>query len=133
MIAKSKASEVGPAAGTYVKLQDAFYAEQNFVTKDADSMGYTLPGTITSGKGTTANFEYKIARETDVVWSGTSLVSLNDCVSTSTWTVTSTVSGSDNVLNHATAMSDETNCLALTPNFHKIGTGKAAGSTPPAQ
>ena len=28
MIAKSKASEVGPAAGSYVKLQNAFIAEK---------------------------------------------------------------------------------------------------------
>jgi len=29
MIAKSKASEVGPAAGTYVKMQQAYMLENN--------------------------------------------------------------------------------------------------------
>jgi len=52
MIAKSKASEVGPAAGTYVKLQDAYAAEQSSLGTWA-AIGYSAPG-----NGTTTNFEY---------------------------------------------------------------------------
>ncbi|MBQ3840852.1 MAG: type II secretion system protein, partial [Fibrobacter sp.] len=43
MIAKSKASEVGPAAGTYVKLQDAYFSEKNKFG-GWELIGYVAPG-----------------------------------------------------------------------------------------
>ena len=43
MIAKSKASEVGPAAGTYVKLQESYALEKNAVG-GWSAIGYTAPG-----------------------------------------------------------------------------------------
>ena len=45
MIAKSKASEVGPAAGTYVKLQDAYASEANKIGS------WKLIGSLTGGLG----------------------------------------------------------------------------------
>ena len=44
MIAKSKASEVGPAAGTYVKLQDAYFAETNSLG-NWSTIGYKMAST----------------------------------------------------------------------------------------
>ena len=45
MIAKSKASEVGPAAGTYVKLQDAYVAEQGTKVGTWKDIGYVMRNT----------------------------------------------------------------------------------------
>lgn len=59
MIAKSKASEVGPAAGTYVKLQDAYASENNTVGTWA-SIGYIAPGAKAASEdsSTTSAFSY---------------------------------------------------------------------------
>lgn len=59
MIAKSKASEVGPAAGTYVKLQDAYASESGTVGL-WPAIGYIAPGAKSSSDdtGTTAAFTY---------------------------------------------------------------------------
>ena len=55
MIAKSKASEVGPAAGTYVKLQDAYVAESGIYVGNWTTIGYNMPGSnnFTYAQGTT--------------------------------------------------------------------------------
>ena len=53
MIAKSKASEVGPAAGTYVKLQQAYFSESN-KAGGWQLIGYMAPGENSS----TTNFSY---------------------------------------------------------------------------
>src|SRR5574344_2818150 len=53
MIAKSKASEVGPAAGTYVKMQQAYISEAVAIGKWG-IIGYKAPG---DASGTT-NFAY---------------------------------------------------------------------------
>ncbi|MCI5601851.1 MAG: prepilin-type N-terminal cleavage/methylation domain-containing protein, partial [Hallerella sp.] len=42
MIAKSKASEVGPAAGTYVKLQDAYISETSDSIGNWKAIGYQM-------------------------------------------------------------------------------------------
>ena len=48
MIAKSKASEVGPAAGTYLKLQDAYVSESNKIG-NWTLIGYVAPGASSAG------------------------------------------------------------------------------------
>ncbi len=131
MIAKSKASEVGPAAGTYVKLQDAYFTEANKVA-GAVSIGYTLPGkeddpkTDASSKSKTNNFLYQVVSTdtTTAIFSIDNKVALNDCVAhntagTGTWKVTSTVTSA--VLKHSAVVTGN-DCKALTPTFDKIGT-----------
>ena len=50
MIAKSKASEVGPSAGEYIKLQDAYVAETGVYYGSWELIGFTMP--------TSSNFDY---------------------------------------------------------------------------
>ena len=57
MIAKSKASEVGPAAGTYVKLQQAYAAESN-AAGGWTLIGYSAPGSVSGTTSSTSNFTY---------------------------------------------------------------------------
>lgn len=119
MIAKSKASEVGPAAGTYVKLQEAYASEQDKIGTWKE-IGYKSPAGK-SEEASTTNFKYApgTTAETDA-WSATSLVGLNDCEKGKIWKVgASYASSSGNVTFTAVGPGDD--CDDLTPNFNKIG------------
>lgn len=135
MIAKSKASEVGPAAGTYVKLQDAYASEANKIGS-WKLIGYVAPGsTSASTAGTTTNFYYSagtspaiaaddgvaIAGFNQVVWGAANIVALNDCgaqtnstaAASANWKITAKgATNGNSVLYKA-----ETNCTQLTPTF----------------
>ena len=139
MIAKSKASEVGPAAGTYVKLQDAYAAESNQLG-GWTLIGYTAPGTKGTKKYETTNFEYSSTPEWDATialtdagadmaggWIAKAKVALNDCKANETWTLD--VKGATAGVTYTNTISDATNCTPLTPSFSQIGT-KAAITTP---
>ena len=133
MIAKSKASEVGPAAGTYVKLQDAYASESNQLG-GWELIGYTAPGSKTSSTNfASANFTYtstpagnaSVALTTSGAamnggWIATANVALNDCPASATWTLN--VTGKTDGVTYAKVFSDATNCEPLTPNFKNIGT-----------
>jgi hypothetical protein len=116
-----------------VKLQDAYFSESNHVRNRA-IIGYTAPGTAKTSSvgGTTTNFDYSeqgdyadITIATDptnqLVWQAQARVKLNDCGTEDTWGVQATVSSAK--VTFATGLSDEANCLTLTPNFKNIGTG----------
>lgn len=140
MIAKSKASEVGPAAGTYVKLQDAYAAETGAVGKWAN-IGYIGPGTkgATAGTSNTTVFDYidNFAGTADGstmigsleddthAWEAKNKTALNDCAIQSSWTVKLSMgSASGNgsaVLYTAAAPDTNGDCGSLTPNFTNIG------------
>lgn len=127
MIAKSKASEVGPAAGTYVKLQDAYVAETGAYYGNFTKIGYEMPGK----NGLTSNFQYAQEGTYDAtngtaaftssavdVWSATNLLKLNDCAGNAkNWKLgISQASGTTNgQYNWKVTMG--TNCDALTPSF----------------
>jgi len=127
MIAKSKASEVGPAAGTYVKMQQAYVSEAVAIGP-WDMIGYKAPGT---GNKTT-NFAYagfttgatvELATGKNSAWTATNNTKLNDCASAANWVVdvaaaTGTVSAGEAVFN---AVVSGTGCSELTPNFKTIG------------
>ena len=138
MIAKSKASEVGPAAGTYVKLQQAYFAES------LKAGGWTLIGYTAPGNGAvTTNFVYGIggiAENTSadvssatVGWTADNLANLNECTkgeqtagkNTATdanWKVSVTQgTGTSNQDLVFTATVKAGGCTALTPTFDKIG------------
>ncbi len=129
MIAKSKASEVGPAAGTYVKLQQAFVAEKN-TYGGWTAIGYTAPGksaTNTNGSGYTTNFAYSgsfdkgtTSHTSGTGWTAASRTQLNDCPQGNSWTVTLNAITNDNDSYTASAGTDAA-CVGLTPNFDKIG------------
>ena len=135
MIAKSKASEVGPAAGTYIKLQDAYASEANKVGS-WKLIGYVAPGaTSASAKGTTTNFVYNAGTSPaigddsgvaigglaeTVVWGASNRVALNDCSAQTTdaaasanWKIAvKDASNGNSILYKAT-----TSCTQLTPTF----------------
>jgi len=85
MIAKSKASEVPTAVGTYISLQDAYAVEANAVGS-WQAIGYSAPGEKTSDAtpGTsqvyqTTNFTYNEGKITEADWEAIPRVKLNDC------------------------------------------------------
>lgn len=136
MIAKSKASEVGPAAGTYVKLQTAYYSESNAIGGWV-LIGYKGPGDGNASKNNgssshTTNFSYAGASSLDgnsnsvittsanlTNWTATSNIALNDCKANSTWTITDNATSSE--INFTAAVNGGAECVALTPSFDKIG------------
>ena len=137
MIAKSKASEVGPAAGTYVKLQDAYVSESNKVGS-WKLIGYVAPGAATASvEGATTNFKYLAGSDVAVAadaqdvkdfsaitWAAANKVALNDCAAQpdadaagANWTLTTAGASNGNSVSYTAA----TNCSQLTPSFDKIG------------
>ena len=127
MIAKSKASEVGPAAGTYVKLQQAYFSESNMAG------GWQLIGYSAPNNGTTTNFKYGNSlgitaqqsndlQENKIGWDAMNNVALNECASAVNWTVTlSKATGTTSADISFAASAGPAGCVALTPTFDKIG------------
>ena len=128
MIAKSKASEVGPAAGEYVKMQQAYFTETNAIG------GWTLIGYKAPGDNDqTTNFKYsgvvgKAESETTDqtgAWKAQNRVNLNDCAKdTDHWTVDVAFTTGDKDLTFTSTVDDAAstaNCSSLTPSFELIG------------
>ena len=121
MIAKSKASEVGPAAGEYIKLQDAYVSETGVYYGDWKLIGYKMDNS--------SNFKYSgaidegtkvsITQETEGAWKAEAQATLNDCKS-GVWQLNieknSTSGGS---VNYTAALTggETGDCMPLTPNF----------------
>jgi len=134
MTAKAKASEVGPAVGTWSKLQQAFVTE-NGTAGTFKAIGYTPPGDkgTNSEVGGTATFEYKSDKSgngTDytndttqiATWQAKNKVPLNNCKADTVWLVnfhkdsikaTNIKIGGTDVMNKV-AVGD---CGSLTPQF----------------
>ena len=124
MIAKSKASEVGPAAGTYIKLQEVYASEQNKVGTWLE-IGYKDPaGSDGTTSGQTANFQYIQGETTGTDdWKAVSFVGLNDCQVGTAWMIGSDYSSTTgNVTAKADFSANGTGCsiAGLTPNFCKL-------------
>jgi prepilin-type N-terminal cleavage/methylation domain-containing protein len=127
MIAKSKASEVGPAAGTYIKLQDAYVSESNQIGS-WELVGYDAPGASSASDNSpsTTNFKYfgfvtgsasAIADKADA-WVAQNIPALNDCAAGSgKWNIDIKANSNGNSVRYNAA----TNCAQLTPSFTKIG------------
>ena len=115
-------------AGTYVKLQDAYFAEQN-AAGSWRLIGYTGPGESKAWSSTeTSNFAYDGSAISSTVtasqanaWKATANVALNDCVKGSIWSITVDPSSTtDGIKFKVPALA--TACVPLTPNFCKIAT-----------
>ena len=135
MIAKSKASEVGPAAGTYVKLQQAYISEAVAIG-NWGVIGYKGPGDNTNASGdgaatsATNNFTYTdasgwsnntIALATSATgFSASNKAKLNDCEPAANWTITV---GAGTAAGEATFTPSTlgATCVQLTPNWNQIG------------
>jgi len=126
MSAKAKAQEVGIAAGTWSKLQLAYKMETGSFGSD-ENISYDLPGVkVTGGGSQTGNFTYS----TDVTtianpkWEAESRFSADGCGEGSTWGAQFTANQGDTPVMSITPVGSGATlakCLALTPNFHKIG------------
>ena len=125
-------------AGTYVKLQQAYFAE-SLKAGGWTLIGYTAPG----NNAKTTNFVYGIggiAEDTTVAvssatvgWTADNLANLNECAqgsqntgkntaTTANWTVSVTQgTGTSNQELVFTAAVNGAGCTALTPTFDKIG------------
>lgn len=84
MIAKSKASEVPTAAGTWINMQDAYFQEKG-VVGDWNVIGYSGPGTKNTTYSYYSNvFEYSgTANSAD--WTAKARQKLNDCAKGGEW------------------------------------------------
>jgi len=129
MSAKAKASEVGPAAGTWSKMQQAYIAETSGMGSN-DAIGYTPPGASSAqATGSTGNFYYSAATTgtTAAVWIASANGALNDCSQGSAWVVSAQGGGNNPQYSFnigGTPFGAGVNatgpCGSLTPNFPKL-------------
>ncbi|MBR5402362.1 MAG: type II secretion system protein [Treponema sp.] len=132
MIAKSKASEIGPAAGEYIKLQDAYISESGTGIGDWKLIGYKMNST-TNFKYFEVNAEMGEQNGTSVLlsagktgaWKAQNTGALNDCVANSWWQLDiegNTSSGGSAVYSAGVTGGPGSGCAVLTPNFDKFDT-----------
>jgi prepilin-type N-terminal cleavage/methylation domain-containing protein len=129
MIAKSKASEVPTAAGTWINMQDAFFQEKGTVGNWVD-IGYSAPGE----KKNTANsyasnvFAFTGAAScggtTACTWVATPKTKLNDCTTSMKWQLDAKNEGTDNDgVYEKFSLKDngsDPECLALTASWSSL-------------
>ena len=127
MIAKSKASEVLPAAGEYVKLQDAFIAENGNVAGQFGKIGYEMssngPFQYTdkvTGAGTTGTAA--LTGTAADAWEASSKVALNNCTTGSKWTLKVQAASNGNGAKWTTGTLSS-DCEVLTPRFGDLARG----------
>ena len=132
MIAKSKASEIGPAAGEYVKLQDAFVSETGTNYGSWKFIGYTMNTTNNVFKyeeqGLTGAATGALSSGGDV-WKATPLAPLNDCSTSDNWQLAISLASSGNGAAY-TAKVSSADCNVLVPGFGKLDATGAATVTP---
>ena len=124
---------------TYVKLQDAYVAEQGLYVGSWTKIGYIGPGKKNDdGTTSTTTFTYSdpglSAGTTEIAnlaatagWQATnSTTKLNDCAAASVWQV-KVAAGSSSANGSMVAYSEDVtggstgDCAALTPSFYNIG------------
>lgn len=121
MIAKSKASEVPTAAGTWINLEEAYVAE-NAAVGTWVQIGYEAPGTkksVTEYENT--NFTYTEV-SSGAEWKATTKVALNDCAVGGFWTLSVTASSTGVTVADANSTS---NCVALTASWSSLARGSS--------
>jgi len=132
MSAKAKTSEVGPAAGSWGKLQSAYINESGSAGTFA-SIQYIPPGSPNSVPiSETSNFCFADQSALSAVspctaggtatdlntgyWSAANKMALNQCAGSSVWAVSMTAATS---ISNPSSPAD-VNCASLTPNFDKL-------------
>lgn len=141
-IAKSRTSEVQPAAAAYVKLQKAYMAERGGVGTWKD-IGYAAPGKKTkTGSVDTYKTEYFTYGGSDIEikatvkkesllaklgnpqigWIAKSQNKLNECASGSSWTVT-VKAINDTTVEYQYVDLSSAGCSALTLNWSQVDYG----------
>lgn len=100
-----------------MKLQESYFSEANHVGNWA-IIGYTTNFTYEQ-KGTYNENTIQTDPSDAEVWRATAKVVLNDCGTEDYWYATATVTSAK--VSFDAKLSDETNCLTLTPTFTNIG------------
>ena len=135
MIAKSKASEIGPAAGEYIKLQDAYISETGKYIGSWSAIGYTMSESTPAfsyaktvqGGVTFTNESATLTSSAQKIWQATANVGLNDCTTGSTWTLYVEKDDSGNGISWGAGVKKgaagasktdmDSECSVLTPQF----------------
>jgi len=127
MSAKAKAQEVGPAVGTWSKMQLAYKMETG-KWGDAKAISYKVPGGTAEApdSGATSNFAYKVDKPdssgaSSGKWEATSKFAADQCTSGKKWDAEFK---SDSADDPEVSMSDSLNCVFLTPSYYNIGAKK---------
>ena len=141
MSAKAKASEVGPAVGTWSKMQLAYKMEKSQFG-DFEAIGYQVPGEKVGGNadtGFTSNFGYKgggpkpaveanaetstnAANSEPAFWRATMLFTADVCNPAGQWKAEFGSGGANNTNLHEGEVPTMVNgCQSLTPSFCSIG------------
>ena len=117
---------------SYVKLQDAYVAEQGTKVgtwteigyKMANSSNFTYCGTV--GGTDCADNDSSIANAYVAQWKATSAATMNDCPSASTWSLITSQNGSSGgLVNYTAKIENYSKCQPLTVNFCKLGTANS--------
>ena len=126
---KAKVSEVGLAAGTYIKMQDAFIHERH-KGGTWQVIGYKSPAGNESGRASTSTFEYDADQGT-YNWTASNVVGLNSCAQGKKWFVNFNFEQSPDHTQYWASSDDVANCInSLTPSFSKLSTTNTALTTP---
>ena len=119
MIAKSKASEVPTAAGTWINMQDAYFQEAQRVGTWPE-IGYSAAGTV---KSNGSKYESKVITYSGAAstgWVATPIAKLNECGdSGEKWALSASTAGSPldvSISDNGTSK----DCLDLTPSFTNL-------------
>ena len=121
MIAKSKASEVPTAGGTWINMADA-YASEKYEVGSFQEIGYTGPGTKSGSSYTSNEFAY-YEGSAEGTWIAKNLHKLDDCTAGQEgWTLTARVAGesASNAGDMQVTKGGVAACYALTPAFDKL-------------
>ena len=104
------AAAVSKAAGTWIKLQQAYIMEADEMGS-CEQIGYKPPG-----NGKTAYFTYEcgILQNGNAYWTAKNHVDLGECKAGNNWTVTYNTS-----IGVEVKQPNDENCAKLTPNFRK--------------
>ena len=129
MIAKSKASEVPTAAGSYINMQDAFALERNELGSWTE-IGYSAPGKKTHASSYVSDNFYYYGTAVNSTNAKTSVtdalkiqnkVKLDDCEINGFWTMDITNGTGNNQGNVAYGTrTSSAQCEGLAPAFKKL-------------
>ena len=133
MIAKSKASEIGPAAGEYIKLQDAYISESGtgignwkmigYVMNSSSNFKYMENGKEYSAAPAAASVELSSGKEKG--WQAEAKAALNECAINSQWQLDVSQNGTTGgsaVYSASVTKGKSGGCYLLAPSFEKLDT-----------
>jgi type IV pilus assembly protein PilA len=130
MIAKSKASEVPTAAGTWINMQDAYFQEKNDVGNWLQ-IGYSAPGTKDNTYSYHSNVFGYSGSDTEGVgdWVAVPSVDLNECTAgtADAWKAEATLNGTaGSASNFQISVTGDAKCTALTASWSSLS--RASGN-----